>query len=56
MDDEQRNRPWLDGDAMSVLGDQHRLPKNPEKWLPKYNPYDKSLYKITLKPLCGKLD
>ena len=26
---------------MSVLGDQHRLPKNPEKWLLKYNPNDK---------------
>ena len=41
MVDEQRNRPWLDGDSMSVLGDQHRLPKNPKKWLPKYNPDDK---------------
>ena len=26
---------------MSILGDQHRLPKNPDKWLPKYNPDDK---------------
>ena len=41
MADEHHNRTWLDGDAMSVLGDQHRLPKNLEKWLPKFNPYDK---------------
>ena len=41
MDDEQHNRPWLDGDVMSVLGDQHRLPKNPKRWLPKFNPDDK---------------
>ena len=27
---------------MSVLGDQHRFPKNPKKWLPKYNPDDKN--------------
>ena len=26
---------------MFILGDQHRLPKNPKKWLPKYNPDDK---------------
>ena len=37
MADEQPNRPWLDGEFVFVLGDQHRLPKNPEKWLLKYN-------------------
>ena len=37
MTDEHRNKPWLDGDAMSILDDQHRLPKNPEKWLAKFN-------------------
>ena len=26
---------------MSILGDQHRFPQNPEKWLLKYNPDDK---------------
>ena len=26
---------------MSILGDQHRLPKIPDKWLPKYNPDEK---------------
>ena len=26
---------------MSILGDLLRFPKNPEKWLQKYNPYDK---------------
>ena len=26
---------------MAVLGDQHRLPRNPDKWLPKYNPDEK---------------
>ena len=40
MDDEHHNRTWLDGDIVSVLDDQHRLPKNPEKWLPKFNPDD----------------
>ena len=38
---EQANTPWLDGDAVSVLGDQHRFPKNLEKWLLKYNPDEK---------------
>ena len=32
--------PWLDEYAISILGDQHRLPKNPEKWLLKFNPND----------------
>ena len=41
MVDEQPNKPWLYGDDVSVLGDQHRLPRNPEKWLPKYNPDEK---------------
>ena len=49
MADERHNRPWLDGDAVSVLGDQHRLPKNPEKWLPKFNPDDKILVEDHLK-------
>ena len=40
MADEQPNRPWLDQDVVSVLSDQHRLPKNPKKWLLKYNPND----------------
>jgi hypothetical protein len=31
-------RPWLDQDAMAVPGDQHPLPKHPEKWLPKFDP------------------
>ena len=41
MADERPNRPWLDGDVVSVLGDQHRLPKNPEKCLLRYNPDEK---------------
>ena len=41
MVDEWPNRPWLDGDAESVLGDQHIFPNNIEKCLPKYNPNDK---------------
>ena len=40
-DDERPNRPWLDGYDVSILGDQHRLPKNLEKWLSKFNPDDK---------------
>ena len=41
MVNERHYIPWVDGDVVSVLGDQHRLPKNPEKWLPKFNPDDK---------------
>ena len=41
MADEIHNKPWLDGDALSILGDQHRLPKNPQKCLPKFNPNEK---------------
>ena len=33
--------PWLDGDVVFVLRDQHRFPKNPKKWLLKFNPDDK---------------
>ena len=41
MADKTHNRPWLDKDAVSILGDQHRFPKNPEKWILKCNPDDK---------------
>jgi hypothetical protein len=34
-------RPWLDQDAVVVLGPQHPLPKHPEKWLPKFDPDSK---------------
>ena len=36
--DEKLNRPWLDQDAVFFPGKQHKLPKNPEKWIPKFNP------------------
>ncbi|MDO5304889.1 MAG: hypothetical protein Q4E87_04875, partial [bacterium] len=32
------NRPWLDQDAVAVPGAQHNLPRNPEKFLPKFDP------------------
>ena len=32
------NMPWLAQDAVAVPGDQHPLPKHPEKLLPKFNP------------------
>ena len=32
------NMPWLAQDAVAVLGNQHPLPKHPEKLLPKFNP------------------
>jgi hypothetical protein len=32
-------RPWLDQDVVVVPGPQHPLPKHPEKWLPKFDPY-----------------
>jgi len=31
-------RPWLDQDALVVPGAQHPLPKQSEKWLPKFDP------------------
>jgi hypothetical protein len=34
-------RPWLDQDVVAVPGAQHPLPKNPEKWLPKFDPDSK---------------
>ena len=40
---------YLDGDVVSILGDQHRLPKNPEKWLPKYNLDDKIPMEVHMK-------
>jgi hypothetical protein len=30
-------RPWIDQDAVAVPGDQHPLPKHPEKWRPKFD-------------------
>ena len=41
MADEHHNKSWLDGDYVSILGDQHRFPKNPKNWLPKFNLDDK---------------
>jgi hypothetical protein len=36
-------RPWLDQDAVVVPRAQHPLPKNPEKWLPKFDPDSKQI-------------
>jgi hypothetical protein len=33
--------PWLDKDAVAMLGPQHRLPKHLEKWMPKFDPDSK---------------
>jgi hypothetical protein len=30
--------PWRTLEAINVPGNQHDLPKNPDKWLPKFNP------------------
>jgi len=30
--------PWLSPDAVSVLGDQHDLPKHPDKYIPRFDP------------------
>ena len=35
---DQLNIPWLDQDAVFIPGQQHKLPKNPEKWIRKFNP------------------
>ena len=35
------NRPWLDLDAILVPIQLHKLPKNPKKWLPMFNPDDR---------------
>ena len=36
--DEQLNRLWLDQDAVFIPGQQHKLPKNLEKWIPRFYP------------------
>jgi hypothetical protein len=34
-------KPWLDQDVVVVPRPQHPLPKQPEKWLPKFDPNSK---------------
>ena len=46
---DQVNRPWLDLDTVFVLGKQHKFPKNPEKWIPKFNPDEGSLVEDHIK-------
>ena len=50
--------PWLSQDAVSILGVQHDLPKNFEKFLPKFDPVNKSnrLLKTLLIDSCYLLD
>ena len=31
------NRPWIDLDTVLIPRQLHKLPKNPEKWLPRFN-------------------
>jgi hypothetical protein len=38
---QQPRRPWRSLGVVNVLGDQHDLPKNPDKWLPKFDPASK---------------
>ena len=35
--DDQLNRPWLDLDVFLVPGQLHKFPKNPDKWLTRFN-------------------
>ena len=35
--------PWLDLDVVFVPGKEHKLPKNPENWIPKLTPDDRFL-------------
>jgi hypothetical protein len=42
-------RPWLDQDVVVVPGDQHPLPKHPEKWLPKFDPDSKQIVEDHIK-------
>ena len=35
------NIPWLDLDAVCIPGKLHKLPKNLEKWIPRFDPNDK---------------
>ena len=46
---DQLNRPWLDQDAVIVHGKQHKLPKNPKKWIQKFNQYERSLVEDHIK-------
>ena len=34
----EANQPWLTINALSIPGPQNRLPKHPEKLLPKFDP------------------
>ena len=34
-------KPWIFLDAILIIGQLHKLPKNPEKWLPRFNPDDR---------------
>jgi hypothetical protein len=42
-------RPWLDQDVVVVPRAQHPLPKNPEKWLPKFDPDSKQIVEDHIK-------
>jgi len=44
-------RPWLEQDVVVVSGPQHPLPKNPKKWLPKFDPDSKKLVKDHIKKI-----
>ena len=37
----QLDRSWLDLDIVLILEQLNILPKNPKKWLPRFNPDDK---------------
>jgi hypothetical protein len=40
----QPRRPWLNTGVVAVFGDSHDLPKNPEKFLPKFDPDNREVH------------
>ena len=43
------NRPWLDLDAVFIPRKLHKVLKNPEKWLPRFDPDDRNPTKDHIK-------
>ena len=48
---EKLNRPWLNEDVVFVPTKQHKFPKNTEKWIPKFNPDERSPVEDHIKTL-----
>ena len=49
-------KPWLTIDYIDIPGPTHPFPKNPEKFLPKYDPDDDILPKYHIKQFMDALN